>query len=260
MQYGAIYVIGDALTIGGVGDSPSWILYQNRLPDCTVLQGGDISRLHDNMTNILYDAATGTTTVELTLPTADIVNCFATAGINWVSSEGSCKFYCWESGAYVLKAEVLGRDDGSPTMRVFDPVTTDTVKFEFIATNQMFVGEAAFGEALQMPSCPAVGLQPGEWSDNDTVSMSQTMGLNFGASTVNKRGSTQVMQFNYVTPEFMDGQIGNFRRAAKGQPVWVGWNQKDRLSSVIYGHWEMQPPKFDSSFYTSLNLTVNGVV
>ena len=67
------------------------------------------------------------------------------------------------------------------------------------------------------------------------------------------------MQFNYITPEFIDGQVNNMRYQAKGHPIWVGWNQLDRPASVIFGNWSMQPPKFDTSIFTSINMTIKGV-
>ena len=111
-----------------------------------------------------------------------------------------------------------------------------------------------------MPSCPSTGLQPGEWSDDDDYSLSVTQSRNIGPSTIERKGSTQVMDFKFITPDFMDGAINNMRREAKGRPVWVGWNQQDRPASVIFGHWSMPAPKFDSSTFTSIQLTIKGVV
>ena len=259
MQAGQIYLAGTGLATGGASVKNSYIMYQNLMPECTVTAGGDVSRLYDWMTNIQQKAAAGVTTIDLTLPVSSSVNCAALAGVNWQSGGVDFKFYTWNGSSYVLQVEGSNFNEGQPFMRIFNQVYTTQVRFVFTSTSALFVGEAAFGEALQMPSCPAVGLQPGEWSDDDEISLSVTQSRNIGASTIERRGSTQQMQFNYITPEFIDGQINNMRYQAKGHPIWVGWNQLDRPASVIFGNWSMQPPKFDTSIFTSINMTIKGV-
>lgn len=259
MQTGSYYLGGDSLVVGGADTPQSYILFQNLMSGATVTAGGDVSRLHDWMTNVYYTAAAGTTTIDLDI-NSELINCIGLAGVNWLSGGVTCKFYTHNGTSYVLQADLFGQRDGQPVMRVFTPVTTSKVRFVFTSTSTLYVGEAAFAEALQMPSCPAVGYQPGQWSDNDEVSISQTENLNFGASTVNYRGSTEVMQFNYVPYEFLYSQWAAFRSAAKGKPVFVGWNQKDTPGLVIYGHWNQGVPKFDSSYFSSIQLTVDGVV
>lgn len=254
-----ILVVGTPLTSGGIDTKSTFILYENAMTGATVTAGGDVGRLHDWMTNIFYSAAAGTTNIDLTI-TEQGVNCVGLAGVNWSSGGVTAKFYTWNGSAYVLQCDLNGTADGQPVMRVFQTVYATKVRIQFVATSTLYVGEAAFGLALQMPSLPAVGLQPAEWSDEDDVTISQTQALNFGASTVQKRGSEQVMQFNYITPDFMDNQFRTFRLLAKGRPVWCGWNQTDRLSSVVFGHWSASKPKFDSSYFTSLALTIRGAV
>lgn len=253
------YLWGPDLVNGGAATPQSYIMYQNLMSGATVTAGGDVSRLHDWMTNVYYTAASGTTTIDLTI-SANQINCVALAGINWLSGGVTCKFYTWNGSAYVLQVDLFAQRDGQPVMRVFTPVTTDKVRIVFESTGTLYAGELAFGEALQMPSCPAVGYQPGQWSDNDDVSISQTESLNFGAATINYRGSTEVMQFNYVPYEFLYNQWANFRHAANGKPVWLGFNQKDAPGLVIFGHWKQGIPKYDTPYFSSIQLTVDGVV
>ncbi len=255
----SLLIVGSPLTSGGIDTKSTFILYENVMPSATVTSGGDVGRLHDWMTNIYYTAAAGTTNIDLTF-TEQSINCVGLAGVNWLSGGVTAKFYTWNGSSYVLQCDLNGSDDNQPVMRVFQSVMTTQVRIQFISTSQLYVGEAAFGLALQMPSLPAVGLQPGEWSDEDEVTISQTQALNFGASTIQRRGSEQVMQFNYITADFMDNQFKTFRRIAKGRPIWCGWNQTDRLSSVIFGHWSASKPKFDSSYFTSLSMTIRGAV
>ena len=259
MQAGGYYLGGDSLVIGGADTPQSYILFQNLMSVATVTAGGDVGRLHDWMTNVYYTAEACATTIDLTI-TSSMINCVALAGINWLSGGVTCKFYTHNGTGYVLQADLFAQRDGQPVMRVFAPVTTDKVRIVFTSTGTLYAGEFAFGEALQMPSCPAVGYQPGQWSDNDEVSISQAESLNFGAATVNYRGSTEVMQFNYVPYEFLYNQWANFRHAAKGKPVWAGWNQKDTPSLVIFGHWKQGTPKFDTTYFSSIQLTIDGVV
>ena len=258
MQAGGYYLGGTGFA-GGAETPEPYILFQNLMIGATVNAGGDVSRLHDWMTNIYYSAAAGVTTIDLEIE-SDIVNCAALAGVNWLSGGVTCQFFTHDGVGYVLQADLIGQRDGQPVMRAFPSVTTDKVRFVFESTSTLFVGEAAFGEALQMPSCPAVGYQPGQWSDNDDVSISQTESLNFGASTVNFRGSTEVMQFNFVPYEFLYAQWANFRINAKGKPIWVGWNQRDTPGLVIHGHWKQTAPRFDSSYFASIQLTIDGAV
>lgn len=253
------YLWGPDLVNGGAQTPQSYIMYQNLMQGATVTAGGDVGRLHDWMTNVYYTAAAGTTTIDLTI-TENQINCVALAGINWLSGGVTCKFYTWDGSAYVLQVDLFAQRDGQPVMRVFTPVTTDRVRIVFESTGTLYAGEVAFGGALQMPSCPAVGYQPGQWSDNDEVSISQTESLNFGAATVNYRGSTEVMQFNYVPYEFLYNQWANFRHAAKGKPIWLGFNQKDAPGLVIFGHWKQGAPKYDTPYFSSIQLTVDGVV
>lgn len=259
METGHILIAGSSLISGGVDTKSTFILYQNAMQGATVTSGGDVGRLCDWMTNVFYTASAGTTNIDLDI-TSQGINAIGLAGVNWLSGGVTAKLYTWNGSSYVLQCDLLGLEDGQPVMRVFQTVYTTKVRIQFTSTAALYVGEAAFGLAMQMPSLPAVGLQPAEWSDEDDVTISQTEGLNFGASTVQKKGSEQVMQFNYITPDFMDGQFRQFRKIAKGRPVWCGWNQTDRLSSVVFGHWSASKPKFDSSYFTSVQLTIKGVV
>lgn len=258
MQAGGYY-LGGGLASGGATTPQPYILFTNLMEGATVDAGGDVSRLHDWMTNIYYTAPTGVTTIDLTIEST-LINCVALAGVNWASGGVTCDFYVWSGSAWVLVVELFGQRDGQPVMRVFPSETVTQVRFVFTSTAELFVGEAAFGEALQMPSCPAVGYQPGQWSDNDETSISQTESLNFGPSTVNYRGSTEIMQFNFVPYDFLYGQWASFRHTAKGRPIWLGFNQKDTPGLVIFGHWSQTPPKFDSSYFGSIQLTVDGAV
>lgn len=237
----------------------TYIMYKNAMIGATVTAGGDVSRLCDWMTNIFYSAAAGTINIDLDISSQSI-NCFALAGVNWSSGGVTARLFSWNGSAYVQQAEISGLRDSQPAMRVFNTVTTSKVRIQFVATSQLYIGEAAFGLALQMPSLPAVGLQPGEWSDEDDVTISQTQSLNFGASTIQRKGSEQVMQFNYVAPSFIDNEFNAMRAEAKGRPVWVGWDLSNRLNSVIFGHWSASKPKFDSSYFTSLSMTIRGAV
>lgn len=259
MQTGSYYLGGDDIIVGGSSTPQSYIMFQNLMKGATVTAGGDVARLHDWMTNVFYTAAAGTTTIDLTI-TANQINCVALAGVNWSTGGVTCEFYTHNGTSYVKQCDLYATEDGKPLMRVFSAVTTDKVRFVFTSTSTLYVGEAAFGEALQMPSRPSVGYRPGEWSDEDETSFSRTQSRNFGASTIERKGSVQEMPFNFVPYEFLYNQWANFRKEAKGKPVWVGWNQKDRPGDVIFGHWEQSNPKFDTPYFSSINLTIRGAV
>lgn len=255
-----IFIAGAGVTAGGADTKNSFIMYENLMPDCTVTAGGDVGRLHDWMTNIFYSQPAGTFNIDLDLPFSQAVNCAAVAGVNWDSGGVTMKFYTWNGSAYVLQFEAANFDDQQPVMRVFPTVFTTKVRYTFTCTSTTYIGEAAFGQALQMPSCPSIGLQPAEWSDEDEYSYSVTQTRNLGPSTIERKGSVQVMDFKFISVDFMDGPIKTMRKIAKGRPIWVGWNQKDRLASVIFGHWKLNKPVFDSQVFTSIKLTIEGVV
>jgi hypothetical protein len=253
-----IFLSPESVVAGGSNTKATFILYQNAMQGATVVAGGDVGRLYDWMTNIFYSKTAGTNTVELSF-TSQPVNCVGLAGVNWLSGGVECDFYTWNGSAWALQCNLTAGEDHKPVMRVFTQVETAKVKFVFTSTATLYVGEAAFGEALQMPSLPSIGLQPGEWSDDDEITASTTQSLNLGASTIERKGSTQAMQFNYISPDFMDGQFTQFRKIAKGRPVWCGWNQYDKQGAVIFGHWEASNPKFDTSYFTSVQLTIKGI-
>ena len=160
MQAGGYYLGGGSAS-GGADTPEPYILFTNMMDGATVDAGGDVSRLYDWMTNIFYVAETGTTTIDLTI-TSNLINCVALAGVNWLSGGVECDFYTWDGSAWELQVNLFGDRDGQPVMRVFPSVTTTKVRFVFTSTAALNVGEAAFGEALQMPSCPAVGYQPAQ--------------------------------------------------------------------------------------------------
>ncbi len=252
-----IFLSPESVVAGGSNTKATFILYQNAMQGASVVAGGDVGRLYDWMTNIFYSKPAGGNTIEVSF-TSQPVNCVGLAGVNWLSGGVTCAFYTWSGSAWVLQCNLVADDDHKPVMRAFAQVETTKARFVFNSTGVLYVGEAAFGEALQMPSLPSVGLQPGEWSDDDEVTVSNSQSLNVGASTIERKGSTQVMQFNYIAPAFMDGQFSRFRKVAKGRPIWCGWNQYDKQGAVIFGHWEASKPKFDTSYFTSLQLTIKG--
>jgi hypothetical protein len=210
------------------------------------------------MTNILYSKTAGTNTIEFSFP-SQAVNSIGLAGVNWQSGEVACEVFTWNGSSWVSQVGFALNTDSKPVMRVFDDVTTTKIRFVFTSASTLYIGELGFGYAMKMPSLPAVGLQPAEWSDDDEITASTTQSLNIGASTIERKGSTQVMQFNYITAAFMDADFNAFRSTAKGLPIWCAWNPTDRASAVIFGHWEASKPKFDTSYFTSLQLTIKGV-
>jgi hypothetical protein len=238
--------------------SVTHILYKNEAKTATVVAGGDISALVDGMTNIFYSKAAGANTIELSFP-IQAINCFGLAGVNWLSGGVSCVVSTWNGSTWVTQSSFSIDTDSKPVMRVFNDVAATKIRFEFTSSSELRIGELGFGYSLKMPSLPSVGLQPAEWSDDDEVTASTTQSLNLGASTIERKGSTQVMQFNYITTAFMDSDFNIFRRDAKGLPIWCAWNPAERPNAVIFGHWESSKPKFDTNYFTSLQITIKGI-
>ena len=86
-----IFLSPESVVAGGSNTKATFILYQNAMQGATVVTGGDVSALHDWMTNIFYSKAAGSNTVELSFASQP-VNCVGLAGVNWLSGGVDCDF------------------------------------------------------------------------------------------------------------------------------------------------------------------------
>lgn len=248
---------------GGVStnaDVATYIMYKNLMPTATVLQGGDIAPLHDNLTNIFYRGDSGITEIELQLPSAAVINCFALAGANLASALVTVSFYLWNPDTlqyYLIVSATSGRDN-QPVMTVFENQVSAKVKIEINAASAFEIGEMAFGECLKMPVTPSVGFQPARWHTNDEITHHVSEYNNFGRSTINTRGHSEVLPFNLIPHTFMRSVWAYFIDEAKGLPIWVAWNQQAYPAECVYGSWKHDKPAYKSPLFSAFTLTIDG--
>lgn len=259
-QIGNILFLNVSGGVSITADVATYIMYKNLMPSATVLQGGDIAPLHDNLTNIFYSGDAGLTTIELQLPTVSTINCFAVAGANLASSATIISLYLWDAdtSAYYLVVTAQNGRDNQPIMVVFENQLSVKAKIEITAASVFQIGEIAFGECLKMPCSPSVGFVPARWNTEDEITGHVTQSNSVGRSTINTKGNKEVLPFKLIPHEWMRSVWANFIDEAKGIPVWVGWNQEMYGNECVYGHWEQDTASYTSPLFASFNLTVKG--
>lgn len=261
MQIGNILFLangGFSESLGGAGST--YIMYDNLIKNATVLQGGDVATLHDNLTNVFYTLETSPTELEFQFSEAKTINCFSFAGVNLQDTNASISLYLWDADLeeyYLAVTFATGRND-QPAMAVFENQISLKAKVIITHTGTIYIGELAIGQALGMPVCPAVGYQPARWSRQNQVTNNRTeYGYN-GRSTINKRGYKERLSFQLIPHTFMREVWATFIDQAEGLPLWVGWNQSNYPTECIYGTWSQNEPKYDSPLYSSIELTIVG--
>lgn len=177
-------------------------------------------------------------------------------GCNW-GSAGATLTIKDESGNII--SQITGLRDNQPAFLVFEKRSTGAIKFEFDAANaNLEVGEIYFGKTTELPRNVKVGYMPGRWKFNDIITNGRTEANQFSNSTVRARGTEERFSIDFVPISFMEVQYVNFINDAKGLPVFFLWNQNER-NQAVYGTWEASDPRFTSSFYSSIDLTIRGV-
>jgi hypothetical protein len=259
-QIGNILFLSEGGGVSTSNDVATYIMYKNIMPEATVLEGGDIAPLYDNLTNIFYKGDAGLTEIELQLPSVKSINCFAVAGSNLKSAGVSISFYLWDadlSEYYLVVTATNGRDN-QPIMVVFETQVSVKAKIEITAASAFEIGEMAFGQCLKMPVSPSVGYTPARWNTKDEITHHTTQTNSNGRSTINVRGNEEVLPFKLIPHEWIRVEWSKFIDEAKGLPVWVGWNQEMYPSECIYGTWSQDVASYNSPLYGGFTLTVKG--
>jgi hypothetical protein len=224
-----------------------------------------VAALYDDMTTVKWrPGVSGVSYVQFestlfangvgqNLPTYDYA---AVVGCNWATA-GASIIVKDENDTIV--GQVTGLRDNQPAFMVFESRTSGALRFEFTASNaSLEVGEIYYGKTTELPRNVSVGYQPGRWTTNDIITTGRTESNQFSNSTIRARGTTERFSINYVPLSFMEVQYVNFINDAKGLPVFFLWNQNER-SHAVYGYWDASPPRFTSSLYSSIDLTIRGV-
>lgn len=179
-------------------------------------------------------------------------------GTNWDSANASVVVRDAPGGN--ILANISGLNDNQPAFAIITKSNYSTLYFEFTASNtSLEVGEIYAGEAMLLPRNVSTGYQPGRWTFSDDISFSRTKNNQFGPSTVSDRGTEERFTINFVDTSYMETTWKTFISAARGKPIFFLWN-KDNSNQAIYGHWTISDPSFTSSLYSSIRMTVNGVV
>lgn len=248
----------------------SYMLYNNLASTQTALttpaqdseSAGDLA-LYDNNTNLTFNCSTsGTVDFDFTIPLATEINSMGVAGANLGASTAIWEFYTWNSTtlAYEKKAEGSGKRDNSPIFNAFESVVTNKVRFRFITTSPLKVGQLGFGNALRFPVPPSIGYQPARWSNNNQVNIGRAENNTLSGNTVIKRGSTESVKFDKLEAQWLDDNFIDVLEYS-GVPVWFSGDQKFNPNNVIYGNWESSTkPSYESAFRSSLSFKFNGAV
>lgn len=225
----------------------------------TASNGQDTTpNLFDYMTTSYFDAGAGVVTVDIVLPIAENIDCCAVAAGNWASAGTTIEIYTDEGITKV--AEASGLKDNQPYLFNFDPVVITTMQIKFLSTNALSVGLVLFGESLKFPVNASVGLQLGQFNNDDEVVSQKTENNAFGANSVVARSRTTVSPFKLIPISWVESSWVEFSDSHKGKPIWFNWNVVDRPNDSTFGHWSASKAKYDSSFLSSIDLTVKGVV
>jgi len=257
-QIGNILFLNDGSGVSVSNDVATYIMYKNIMPEATVLEGGDIAPLYDNLTNIFYTGAMGITEIELQFSSLKTIN--TVAGANLYSAGVTISFYLWDadlSEYYLVVTATNGRDN-QPVMVVFENQISVKAKIEITAAAAFQIGEIAFGQCLKMPVSPSVGYTPARWNTKDEITHHTTQSNSNGRSTINTKGNEEVLPFKLIPHEWLRVEWSKFIDEAKGLPVWVGWNQEMYPNECIYGTWSHDVASYNSPLYGGFTLTVKG--
>ena len=223
------------------------------------------ARLYDGMTTLAWrPGVSGASSVEFQsefeatgsgskFPAITYV---AVTGVNWQSS-GTSLTITDENDVTI--AEASGYRDNQPVFVVIAEAVYSSLKFKFSSTaTNLEVGEIHFGPTIDFPCEVSVGEMPARWHNNDIVTLSTTETNQFGPSTVRARGTTEQFNIAFVDVDWMESTWRTFINAAKGVPIFFVWN-KDRQDHAVYGNWEANEPRFKTSNYSEINMTIRGV-
>ncbi len=209
----------------------------------------------DGMTTLKWRPANALPTLQFDGSFVD-VDYIGLAGVNW--NTAGCSLVVKDSGGATL-ASISGLKDNQPALLIIPKATQSTIKFEFSCSNTLLeVGEVYFGESILLPRNVSIGYQPGRWTSNDIITLGRTEANQFGPSVIRARGTTERFKISFVSEAFMETTFKTFINDAKGLPIFFLWN-KNNINQAVYGQWEASDPTYESSLFSSINMTIRGV-
>ena len=257
----AIILDNESGNLNGDNMNNARLAWDNALSRATLTASVDQSNsinLFDYMTTTFWSAGTGTRTIDIVLPSAENIDCAAIAAANWADAGAIIEIY---SDAGVTKvAEVSGLKNGQPYYFEFDSVFISVMQIKFISTSDLNVGQVLFGESLKFPVKSSVGLQLGKFNNKDKVIGQLTENNAFGGNSTVKRSRDTISPFNLLPISGVNDTWVDFSDAHKGKPVWFSWDSVNNPADTTYGHWSTDAVRYNTSFLSSLTLTVKGSV
>ena len=242
-----------------VSNANAKVAWDNALRRATVTSAvgqSTIPNLYDYTTTHFWTAGSGTVNVDITLNQAEDINCAAIAAGNWFSAGTVIEVYA--DGNKV--GEISGLKDNQPHLFVFDSVFTADLQIRFISTGSLFVGQVLFGKSLDFPKGVNLGLELGQFNNEDQVNGMITEENNFGSSTSVARSRTTVAPFDLIPQAWFRSFWQPFSDSHKGKPIWFGWNTADYPNEIIFGSWKADNINYSRSTFLPITLTVKGVV
>lgn len=258
MQIGHVFIFVPGVVEDSAIGPVTYIMHKNLMPSATVLNGGDVSKLHDNINTVFYTVAAGSTYLEFQFAAPTPLNCFAISGCNFESAGTTFVFKTAAVSSYETIASFSSARDNQPAMVCFEERLVSKVRVEISNTSELQIGELAFGVALKMPVSPSVGYKPALWNINDEVNFLRSNNNAVGRSTINKKADIEVLPFKLINHTWVKTVWVPFIKEAVGLPIWVGWNQLDYPNECVYGSWEQDEIRYETPLYASLNLTIKG--
>lgn len=260
MQIGHVFIFAPSIVEDSAIGPVTYIMYKNLMPTATVLRGGDVSYLHDNINNVFYKKVAGSDYIEFSFTSPVQINCFAVSGCNFESSGATFVFKTAAISSYETIATFSEARDGQPVMICFESRLVSKVRIDITNSSELSIGELAFGLALSMPVSPSVGYKPALWNINDEVTFLKSENNSVGRSTINKRAATETLPFKMINHNWVRNTWVPFIKEAAGLPIWVGWNQLNYPNECVYGSWQQDEIRYDTPLYASINLTIKGQV
>jgi hypothetical protein len=261
--------MSNAIILDNSGAAPSVtarnnsrIAHNNALSRATTVtsatDSANTANLYDNMTTTFWNPGTGTVDVDITLPSAEDIDCAAIAAGNWADASTTIEVYS-DLGTTKV-GEISGLKNGQPYLFTFDSVFISTMRIRFISTGDLNVGQVLFGESLKIPNSASIGMQPGKFNNNDKVIGQRTESNGLSANSTVARSQETIAPYKLVPISWIESDWVVFVADYKGKPIWFSWDDLNKKTDVTFGHWSTSRVKYSSSFFADLTLTVKGHV
>ncbi|HAW80266.1 MAG TPA: hypothetical protein DCX27_11485 [Balneola sp.] len=249
------------------GCNNSYLLYDNKLnlnssrttPEESSQSAGYLS-LYDGNSNLKFiSSSSGSLDFDFEFSTAQKINSMSCAGANLFDAGVVWEFYTFDidNATYIKQHDGSGKNNNSPIFGIFETVTTSKIRFRFITTTPIMIGELGCGLALRFPVPPSIGWQPARWNSNNQINIGRTEANTTASSTVIERGAPESVKFDNLEASWMDSNFIDVLEF-QGLPVWFVGDSRYNPNDCIFGNWSASNSSYESAYRTSLSLKFNG--